>query len=384
MPPPPDDPSREDAATALKLLEGLLTEFPFTNAVSKSVALSSLIAPVVRGAFPVNPMHFCRAPVAGSGKSFLFDIAAAISIGRPMPVLSAGQKEEELEKRLGASAMTGQPLISIDNIDGELRSVSLCQLIERQIVDIRILGKTETARIETRGLSMFGTGNNVAICGDLTRRILIASLDPEMEQPETREFTANPVATVLADRGKYIAACLTICRAHMVARFPEKQAPLASFEGWSDVVRSALIWLGQADPVKSLDIGRDEDPERNALLELMTAWESAFGVGKDNARTIANVIKMATKTAKKAADTEQPDMLPETVEEKEKAAAEVAAQLLDALVTVCGKKTGKLDANALGYFLRDCKGRILAGKRFMSEKGKPAKWWLDDSPSSHQ
>ena len=56
---------------------------------------------------------------------------------------------------------------------------------------------------------------------------------------------------VMADRGKYIAACLTICRAYIAAGRPDKLPKLASFGGWSDTVRSALVWLGEADPVKS-------------------------------------------------------------------------------------------------------------------------------------
>jgi putative DNA primase/helicase len=252
--------------------------------------------------------------------------------------------------------MTGQPLLSIDNISGELRSDALCQLIERQLVEIRILGKSEMPIVETRRLSLFGTGVNVAIYGHLTRRILIASLDPEMEHPELRVFKANPVATVVADRGKYIAACLTLCRAYMVAGCPAKADPLASFEGWSDVVRSALLWLGQDDPIKSLDLARDEDPERITLLEVMTAWKDIFDVGKENAHTITDAIKAAIAT--KTAEAKQLDMLTakdEAVEEEEKAAAakERAARLKEALAGVCGTKTGKLDAKVLSYWLRN-------------------------------
>lgn len=358
-------PTKADALAALKLLEDLLSEFPFTKEedgaeVSKAVALSGLITPVARGAFPVTPLHFARAPVAGSGKSFLVDIVATIAIGMLMPVISAGQKEDELEKRLGAAAMTGQPLLSIDNVDGELRSVALCQLVERQIVELRILGKSEQKRIETRALSMFGTGNNVAIYGDLTRRTLITTLDPNMEQPETRAFEANPVATVLNDRGKYIAACLTICRAYIVAGYPDKPTPLASFEGWSDLVRGALIWLGKADPVKSLDIARDEDPERNAISEVMSEWEDYVGHGAEHASTAAEVVKMAFQT--------NPD--PENHKEP------LYPKLRQALSAACG---GNLDAERLGYWLRGCRGRWLDGRRFWSKRttGHPTQWWLE-------
>ena len=265
MPPIPDKPTRGDALAALALLEGLLAEFPFVDDVAKSVALSGIITPVVRGAFPVSPMHVSRAPVAGSGKSFLWDTVSTIAIGRLMPVIAAGRNEEETEKRLGAALLAGQPLISIDNLNGELGGDALCQIIERPIVDIRILGKSELKRIEARGTTMFGSGNNIVIVGDVCRRVITATLDPQLEQPELRTFNGDPVAKVLENRGAYIAACLTICRAYIAAGRPNRAPRLASFEGWSDTVRSALIWLGKADPVTSMELARAEDPERGEL-----------------------------------------------------------------------------------------------------------------------
>ena len=163
MPAIPENPTKENALAALALLEGLLVGFPFIDDVSRAVALSALISPVVRGAFPVLPMHASRAPTAGSGKSFLWDIVAAIAIGQPMPVMSTGADTEEMEKRLGAAMMAGQPLISIDNISGELGGDALCQIIERPVVEIRILSKSERVRIEARGTSTFSTGNNFTV-----------------------------------------------------------------------------------------------------------------------------------------------------------------------------------------------------------------------------
>jgi putative DNA primase/helicase len=64
----PEDPTREDAEAALALLSELLAEFPLVDAVARCVAFSILITPVVRGAFPVAPMHVTDAPVAGSGR----------------------------------------------------------------------------------------------------------------------------------------------------------------------------------------------------------------------------------------------------------------------------------------------------------------------------
>ena len=272
MLPIPDAPSRDDALAALALLKSLLDEFPFVSDLDKAVALSALITPVVRGAFPVAPMHCAKAPVAGSGKSYLFDVAGAVAIGQIMPVMAAGANEEELEKRLGAALLAGQPLICIDNVNGELKGDALCQTIERPLVEIRILGRSERVRIEARATTTFCTGNNIIIVGDLCRRVVTITLDPKMESPETREFTSNPVDLVLANRGRYVAAALTICRAYAVAGKPNKAKRLASFEGWSDTVRSALIWLGEPDVVASMAVVKTDDPELAELNEMLSSW----------------------------------------------------------------------------------------------------------------
>jgi putative DNA primase/helicase len=119
------------------------------------------------------------------------------------------------------------------------------------------------------------------------------NVDPQLERPELREFSSNPVATVLADRGAYIAACLAICRAYIVAGRPAPARKLASFEGWSDTVRSALIWLGKADCIDSMETSREEDPERNELSAMLRAWSETIGMGYEHRSTLAGVIEIA-------------------------------------------------------------------------------------------
>jgi hypothetical protein len=162
MPEIPASPAREDALASLARLRDLLVKFPFVSDASRSVAMSALITPVVRGAFTVTPMHAVCAPTAGTGKSYLLDVVSTIATGRPMPVMAVGRTEEELEKRLGAALRTGQPLISLDNCNSELGGDALNQIVERPTVDIRILGKSENVRVEARA-TMFATGNNLRL-----------------------------------------------------------------------------------------------------------------------------------------------------------------------------------------------------------------------------
>src|SRR5262249_39483357 len=151
--------------------------------VSKSVAISSLITPIVRGAMPVAPLHSCSANTAGTGKSYLADIASAISAGRPCPVLSAGQDAAETEKRLTGLLLACYPLISIDNVNGDLGGDLLCQAVERRTIRVRPLGTSELVEIESCS-TLLSNGNQMSVRGDMVRRNIVSKLETTEERPE--------------------------------------------------------------------------------------------------------------------------------------------------------------------------------------------------------
>ena len=181
MPPIPERPTKNDAHAALKFITDLLTEFPFVDEVAKAVAISAIITPVARGAFTVAPMTVADAPVPSSGKSYLFDLVAMIATGQRMPVITAGRSEEENEKRLGAAVLASQSLVTLDNVNGELRGDALAQMIERPRPLVRILGRSELFEVEAGGTTFFANGNNIVVAGDLCRRVIRTRLDPKME-----------------------------------------------------------------------------------------------------------------------------------------------------------------------------------------------------------
>ena len=271
LPAIPDQPTREDAAEALSRLAGLLVGFPFVGAVDRAVALAGIITAVTRGAMAVSPLFAIRAHSAGTGKSFLVDVVSAIATGRLCPVIAAGKTEEETEKRLGSLLRDAVPIVSIDNVNGELGGDALCQMTERPLVRIRILGKTETPEFECKA-TIFATGNNLTLVGDMTRRTVLCSLDAGVERPELRQFGFDPVAAVLADRASYVAAALTIAKAYRAAGTPRVCDPIGSYGEWSATVRAPLVWLGEVDPVASMETARDEDPELAAIRELHGHW----------------------------------------------------------------------------------------------------------------
>lgn len=354
MPTIAERPSPDDAAVALQLLDDLLAEFPFVNQASRSVALSALMTPVARGAMSCVPLHAVAAPEAGSGKSFLIDLAASLATGEVAPVIAAGRNEEETEKRLAAELMTGQPIISIDNLNGDLSGDFICQAVERPIIKPRILGRSETRQINNT-VTIFGNGNNFRLAGDMVRRVVLCSLDANLERPELRQFRSDPVATVLADRGRYVAAVLTIVRAYLAAGCPDQCPPLASFGDWSRLSRSTLVWLGRDDPVKTMEVARADDPVRSALAEVFTAWRAVMGT--NNPVTVAEL------------------------KEKALSAADAGGSLLKAISAVASPPgRTEIDLLRLGKWLSRNRGRVIGGLKLNSEKDKHSKqlvWWLD-------
>jgi putative DNA primase/helicase len=365
LPEIPAHPSRDDALAALRILEELLDEFPFLDAASRSVALSILITPVVRGAMAVTPMHVARAPAPGSGKSYLMDTASAIAMGQRCHVIAAGTKEEETEKRLAACVLSGYPVISLDNVNGELGGDFLCQVIERPIVSPRILGRSEQPRIPNQ-VTIFGTGNNMRLVGDMTRRTIICSLDAKRERPELREFAAKPVERVLTDRGRYVAAALTVVRAYFVAGKPGKLPPLASFEDWSDGVRSALVWCGRADPVETMAVARAEDPELQALTAIVNAWHEEIGVGPVHYCTAADLLDKAQE--------KRPDC------DDRGFAVRAAAEWKYPVLREAIESLGAMNPKSMGKWLAARKGRIVGSYRLLSvTKGnQPLRWYLEE------
>ena len=272
MPAIAEQPTKEDARAALGLLDGLFDETPFVNAIDRAVALSGILTAVVRGSIPVAPLNLIRARTAGTGKSYLVDVISAILTGKWCPVMAVPPSEEELEKRLGALVIGGVPMISLDNADQDIGGAALCQLVERPVVSLRILGRSEQPEFACRA-AVFATGNNIGVRGDMTRRTLICNLDAGVERPEVCKFKRSPIDEVLADRGRYVAAALTVIRSYLRAGAPKVYDQLGSYGEWSRMVRGPLMWLDQPDPVASMQAAREDDPELANIRELfLSGW----------------------------------------------------------------------------------------------------------------
>jgi putative DNA primase/helicase len=353
MPAIPDKPTRADAEAALSLLNELLSEFPFADEASHSVALAMMLTVVLRGAVEVAPMHLVTAPRPGTGKSYLADLASMIATGDRCAVKAASPSPEETEKRLVGSALAGHSIIALDNCRDTLVGDFLCQITERPLLSLRALGKSDPHRVSNI-FTLFANGNNVQVADDMVRRTVRCALDANCVNPERRTFRGNPIKMIQADRGKYVAAILTIARAYIVAGRPNPIPPLPSFEDWSQIVREPLVWLGCSDPVDTMEGLRNEDPTGTERHSVFDAWKSAIGVGKHRAALTAGIIEVAANNG----------------------------DLREALLAVAPQRLGSgIDPKTLGKWLSSQEKNIAAGCKLQSDRTNKArpKWYLEIS-----
>lgn len=334
----PDAPGQEEAKAALDHLAGLLTGFSFVEPTDYAVALALILTAVARPGMVAAPIFVVTAPVRGSGKSTLIDVVSVIATGRRAAVLSATSDPAELEKRLVGCLLAGDAIVSIDNLNGVLKSDLICQAVTAESVKIRPL--CSSVQIEAPNAGLWAVnGNNVRLAEDLSRRALQVRLDPGLERPEERSFAFDPLSRAMANRADYVASALTVMRAYAVAGRPDMGlSQFGSFQGWAACVRSAMAWAGAADPCESRKAVLADDPEAAALRALFGAWLDRFG------RT------------------------PRTVREIVKAAEEDGSALGAVVEDLAGEGRG-INAKRLGWWLRRHAGRIINDMRLVQFGG---------------
>ena len=299
-------PSREDAAAAGKLLLDVLADTPFKSDADRGVYLSLVLSTLARDYVAGNvPMHLFSANQRGAGKGTVVDVAVIIATGRPATIITAVNREigdsrskssadEEDRKLLVALGLSGARVASFDNIpagspigspaiEGALTAGGDNSL---GFYGGRLLGQSADVEVSWR-LVLAATGNNLEVGGDMPRRVLMSVLSTEYEAPETEaDYSTHPnvLEYAKAERPRLLAAALTLLRAHRVAVAREEVKPISpkvgSFGGWSDRVRSAIVWaLGDGfDPYLTQErLIRVENTERTVAMAVLELWHSKFG-----------------------------------------------------------------------------------------------------------
>jgi putative DNA primase/helicase len=286
----PPTPTRQDAQHALKMLVEPFQDFPFAANHHLTATIAAVLTLIARYAVQSVPLFAIRATTRGSGKTLLADCIAMIATGRPAPKMPQVKEEEEERKRILALALDGDPLVVIDNVVGALGNPALDLAVTSQVFKDRLLGKNATKEAPLHTVFL-ATGNNMTFKGDMARRALPIDLAPMLERPETRNGFVHPrlLNWLHAERPRLISAALTALRAYWVAGKPRQSIETyGSFEPWSDVIRSTLVWAGMDDPCggrTGLEAASDETFEGHK--ELLAAWDVCYG---EDTKTLAGIV----------------------------------------------------------------------------------------------
>jgi hypothetical protein len=306
----PARPTRDAAEDALLTLRRFLRTWPFADAhrdsdgfvalalppgQDESAALAGLLTATCRPSLNLAPATLARSPSisgAGCGKGRLARALAVIAYGREPGAMGAGHGPEEFDKRICSATLSGQPVILLDNLNGQaIRSDTLASLITERPARLRALGTSALTTVNA-ALWIVVTGNGVTLAEDLARRFIVCDLDALTEDPEVRRFPNDALAEARARRGELLAAALTIWRWGRQTGLPPGR-PLGSFETWCRWCRDPLIALGCADPVERIASIKADDPHRRAVIEAFGAWWEAHRDQPVKATDLAEPVREA-------------------------------------------------------------------------------------------
>lgn len=203
-------PTEENARAALTLLEDLISDFHFVSPADKAAALSAMFTAVVRPTLAHAPAFHVRAPVFGSGKTYLCELIGAFAGPGGNAKVSYPTTSEEATKVILSLLITSPAVVEFDDMDTDWipHGVIKRMLTAEHITD-RLLGSSKTATASTRTL-FIGSGNNVGPVRDLLRRVLTIHVDPRCATPATMAYNKSPVDMVRKNRGLYVSAVLCI------------------------------------------------------------------------------------------------------------------------------------------------------------------------------
>ncbi|MCC7406683.1 MAG: hypothetical protein IT442_01335 [Phycisphaeraceae bacterium] len=276
---------QDDAEAAVQELLEAVCDFPFESPEHQAAWLAALLTPLARFAYAgPSPLFLIDANIRGAGKGLLAQTIGRIVLGREMPVSSYAHEAEEMRKKITAIAIAGDRMILLDNLEGLFGNDAIDRALTSTRWKDRLLGKSEEVELPLIP-AWYATGNNVQVAADTARRIIHIRLDVLDEHPEHRSGFrhANLAEWIQTRRPRLLTAALTILSAYLRRGTPAQTlTPFGSFEGWSSVVRQAVVWSGLADPCATrARLAESADTTADALGQLIGAWREIdpFGTG---------------------------------------------------------------------------------------------------------
>jgi len=296
------------AEEALRSLWQPVRFFPLQTDLDRGILLAAMLSAVMRPSLNIAPGYYVTAHSAGTGKTLLAQFVGALQTGTDIATCPLPPNEDERRKHVFASLRQGEQCLLFDNTERgtEIDSAVLANLITSPWIGERVLGISVTERHPNR-LTLLLTGNNLLARGDLNRRLLPIRLDAGMEHPWERSFDFHPVHYALAN---FIP--LRIAALELIQWWRTSGASCApgatAFPQWDAVVRSVVvlasvildIGVGFADPIEALRESYANDPETDALGNLLKALHDRFGHSEFQLKDVESITSSLSLPATEA------------------------------------------------------------------------------------
>jgi hypothetical protein len=360
VPSVPESPTQEQVREAVDLILKPVADFPFVDIDRhRTNWVGAMLTPLLRTILPPPyPWFVITAPQPGSGKTLL---AKAIGIVHGMVTRPELPAESEEQRKMITTILsdTTAPVALFDNLAGVVRSSVLEALLTSVSWSDRLLGVNRNLSL-TNDRLWLGTGNNAKIGGDLARRTYDIAIDPKRPDPFLRTgFTiVNLEEWMEQQRGRYLAALLTVARGWVLAGRPAQEVRSDSFAQWDGALRGLLAWaeigtgFGQGRDSSTAAVSEDDADWATFLAEVHRVFGEREFRAKDVLSRIGNNDGFETATV-------QAETLPGDLAEKWSRSTATAGV-----------------AKSLGRWLSNREGRYANGYTVhLAKSTKDAKWY---------
>ena len=262
-------------------------EFQFASAETGADSfMLALLTVLSRHLYDTAPLFAFTSNAPGAGKTRLLDVISLIACNAIAETHHYPQTEEKFDKKLTAALRGSSPLIGWDDVNcfkrGPVADEYLNQFLTQSARSyIKYYGQDlEGLNVQVTNVM---TGVGLEFSGHMHRRAVLLDIVGQ----GFRKGGFRPLKKLaLQHRERLIAAGLHVLGGYIRSGLPlpdlwknDTEAELGSFENWSKIVRSAVVWITGVDPCLATYEAAEEDVEGEQIC-LFLRWLYQYGANE--------------------------------------------------------------------------------------------------------
>ncbi len=282
-----------DASAIRDTFDDLLTDFPFKDEADRHNFIGMMFTPLIRPALRGNtPMFHIGASLERTGKTKLVEVVwGGIVTGRGVPAMQFSARDEENDKRILALLLSGASIVHLDNLRDFTDSAALASLLTAEVYTGRVLGHSQMVELPNT-LTVASTGNNIRFTGELAKRIVPITLQPQTDSPESRSDFAHPdLPDYIAKVRRNVWTCLLgAVEIWKRAGRPKGRFRMGGFEDWAVTIGGIMGVVGWHDWMSNYATwARASDPNAEDLRIFVDAWARLYQTNAVSPQSLLNV-----------------------------------------------------------------------------------------------